>query len=212
MTRRKSDQATENEHKLQAAIAAIAAIADGTCKTLYEAAKAFQVPKATLYKRAQGRQPCNKAHEQLQILSLAEEKELVRWITQLTVSGYPPRHATLREMAEEIRKQRVKNLNDDSIEYITFEPIGQQWVQRFLQRFPELETAMSRTIDASRVKDPTISILTTWFETFQQTLQEYGIALQKFGILHQKQRLLLTTFILIVHQQISMHSIQLISL
>src|SRR5436305_11780189 len=104
MTRRKSDHATENEHKLQAAIAAIA---DGTCKTLYEAAKAFQVPMATLYKRAQGRQPCNKAHEQLQILSLAEENELVRWITQLTVSGYPPRHATLREMAEEIRESEA---------------------------------------------------------------------------------------------------------
>ena len=37
-----------------------------------------------------------------QLLSENEEKELVRWITRLTATGYAPRHITLREMAEEI--------------------------------------------------------------------------------------------------------------
>jgi hypothetical protein len=37
-----------------------------------------------------------------QILTHTEEKELVKWITHLTVTGCPPQYATLREMAEEI--------------------------------------------------------------------------------------------------------------
>ena len=49
--------------------------------------------------------PRNKAHETEQLLSHAEEKELVRWITRLTITGYPPQYDTLREMAEEIRNR-----------------------------------------------------------------------------------------------------------
>lgn len=49
--------------------------------------------------------PRNKAQEQSRLLTYAEEKKLVRWITRLTVIGYPLRYCTLREMAEEIRKR-----------------------------------------------------------------------------------------------------------
>ena len=40
-------------------------------------------------------------------LTIAEEKELVRWITSLTATRYAPRHATLREMAEYLRSRRI---------------------------------------------------------------------------------------------------------
>jgi hypothetical protein len=55
----------------------------------------------------------NKEHETEQLLSHTEGKELVWWIMRLTTTGYPLRYNTLHEMAEEIRKRRVKNINED---------------------------------------------------------------------------------------------------
>ena len=42
-------------------------------------------------------------HEKQQWLSNNEEMALVKWIAQLTCSGYPVTHSVLREMVEEIR-------------------------------------------------------------------------------------------------------------
>ena len=108
MTRAKDPLAAKKEARLQEAIAAVQN-GEHTC---HSGAIAFGVPRSTLYERVNGgKQPRNLAHESEQILSHAEERELVRWITRLTISGYPPRHSTLREMAEEVRKRRVKKIN-----------------------------------------------------------------------------------------------------
>ena len=40
-------------------------------------------------------------------LTIVEEKELVRWITSLTATGYAPCRATLCEMAEYLRSRRI---------------------------------------------------------------------------------------------------------
>src|SRR5271169_6401794 len=102
MTCPKNQEAIEKEARLQEAMAAVLA----KKHTAASAALAFNVPCSTLYDRLDGKPPRNKAHETEQLLSHAEEKELVRWITRLTIAGYPSRYDTLREMAEEIRKRR----------------------------------------------------------------------------------------------------------
>jgi hypothetical protein len=62
----------------------------------YSAAIVYNVPRRTLYDRVRGnKKPRNQAHERDQNLTPTEEKELVRWITLLTISGYPPRYETL---------------------------------------------------------------------------------------------------------------------
>jgi helix-turn-helix, Psq domain/Tc5 transposase DNA-binding domain len=110
MTRRKDPAATEKETRLQEAIAAVKR-KEHTC---YSAAKAFDVPSRTLYDRVDGgKKPRNQAHERDQVLTHAEEKELVRWITLLTISGYPPRYEILRRLAEILRERRVKNRDGD---------------------------------------------------------------------------------------------------
>ena len=50
-------------------------------------------------------------------------------ITRLTAAGFPITHDLLREMAEEIRKQRLHGVNDDSIPHVVYELIGKQWTQ-----------------------------------------------------------------------------------
>ena len=99
MTRPNKQDLAEKEARLQEAMAAVS----NKKYTIPSAAHAFNVPRQTLYDRINGKPPRNKAHE-TELFSHAEEKELVQWNTRLTITGYPPRYQTLREMAEEIRK------------------------------------------------------------------------------------------------------------
>ena len=93
MTRPKSPNAIEKEARLQEAITTVLN-KEYTCHT---ASIAFNVPRRIIYDHVKGNKKVrNQAHEREQNLTHAEEKELVRWITRLTMSGYPPRYATLR--------------------------------------------------------------------------------------------------------------------
>jgi len=171
MTRRNNQELIEKEARLQEAMAAVLV----KKYTANSAARAFNVPRQTLYDRLDGKLPRNKAHETEQLLSQAEEKELVRWITRLTITGYPPRYDTLREMAEEIRKRRVKNINENGLELVTYDDIGKQWVARFLRRHSELASVRPRSIDAVRVKDTSPARLQRWFDDLEKAVAEYNI-------------------------------------
>ena len=162
---------TEKEARLQEAMAAVS----NKKHTIPSAAHAFNVPHQTLYDRMNGKPPRNKAHETEQLLSHAEEKELVRWITRLTITGYPPRYQTLREMAEEIRKRRVRNINGDGLQLVQYDDIGKQWVQRFLRRHSELASVRPRSIDAARVRDTSPEQLQRWFDDLEKVTTEYNI-------------------------------------
>ena len=79
-------------------------------------------------------------------------------------------------MAEEIRKRRLHGVNDDSIQHVVYEPIGQQWTQRFIQRHSNLATAMSRSIELSCITAVTPEIVKNWFNTLFRTIEEFGIS------------------------------------
>ena len=148
MTRPNDPLRIDKEARIQEALAAI----QQKRYTCYSAGPVFGIPRRTLYDRVNSNKKArNKAHERDQLLSETEEKELVRWITRLTATGYAPRHVTLREMAEEIRKRRVRQINSDDIQLVEYEPIGKQWIPRFLRRHSELASITIRSIDAARV-------------------------------------------------------------
>ena len=109
-------------------------------------------PKTTLHRRLHGAKPRNKAYEEKQNLTEVEENELARWITLCTVSGCAPIPEVVREMAEGIRRRRVKGVNELGMEFVSYEPIGKKWVGRFLNRFPHLETERGKKIEAVRME------------------------------------------------------------
>lgn len=76
----------ECEKRIQAAIKAYY---DFPPTTLRVIADQFTVPKSTLANRLNGKKTRTEAHEDYQILSNAEEKTLVRWVTRQTLTGYP---------------------------------------------------------------------------------------------------------------------------
>src|SRR5437762_12873562 len=108
------------------------------------------------------------SQEDKQLLSHAEEKELVRWITRLTATGYSPRFPILRKMAEEIRRRRVRNINDKSSIYVEYTPIGKNWVRCFLRRHSELSSVTPRTIDVSQIKAATPEAISHCFDELRR--------------------------------------------
>ncbi|KFZ24779.1 hypothetical protein V502_00739, partial [Pseudogymnoascus sp. VKM F-4520 (FW-2644)] len=77
-------------------------------KSIRLAADHFEVPKSTLANRMSGKKMRTVAHEIEQALSNAEENTLARWIMRLTATGFPATPMLIKEMAEEVRAQRVQ--------------------------------------------------------------------------------------------------------
>ncbi len=59
------------------------------CTSIRATAAAWTVSEATLRLRLRGRTSRSHAHEREQILSSAEEGILVRWLSRLTIAGFP---------------------------------------------------------------------------------------------------------------------------
>ncbi|APA12583.1 hypothetical protein SS1G_03777 [Sclerotinia sclerotiorum 1980 UF-70] len=93
------------EEKLQQAILALQL---KEFKSIRKAAKYFEVPKSTLADRLAGKKTRSQTHEIAQILSNAEENTLVRWISQLTITGFPATPMLVKEMADEIRLRYIQ--------------------------------------------------------------------------------------------------------
>jgi hypothetical protein len=118
------------------------------------------------------------ARQQQQKLSYAEDKVLLKWIKELTISGYSPGHRVLKEVAEEIRTKRVYNLDD--IPPSPFEPqpqfnLGQDWVPRFLQGHKHLKVVIGRRIESVRMDGATKPVLEAWFDAYNKLVQQEKI-------------------------------------
>src|SRR5438045_2848285 len=173
MAHSRSEKAAGNEARIQLAIATLSR---KEFPNVNQVAKHFKVSPATLGWRFNGGKSIAESRELVQLLAISEEKALAGCITRLTAAGFPVTHDLLREMAEEIRKRRLCGINDDSIQHVVYEPIGQQWTQRFIQRHPNLATAMSRSIELSRITAVTPEIVENWFNVLYQTIDEFGIS------------------------------------
>ena len=172
MTRRRNTESTAKEARIQEAIQEMEK--DPKLK-LRKAARDFGVPKSSLKDRLDGRQPRNKAQEHLMNLTLHEEKELVHWITTLMSRGYAPRYRTVQELAEIIQGRRVTGINDESIALVNYDKFGKDWVARFMSRYPQLESARRKLIEAARIKDVSVERLNKWFEDLQHVIKENNI-------------------------------------
>lgn len=123
-------------------------------------ADAFSIPEATLRHRMAGRTSRSHAHRYRQNLSPAEEKTLVRWISQLTITGYPATPALVVEMAEEIRHQRTQISKTPS----SFRPLGKGWLNRFRTRHTEIQGVWTRQIESVRHNAISVEAMNTWFD------------------------------------------------
>jgi Tc5 transposase DNA-binding domain len=150
---------------------ALAALSRGEFPNPCRAAKHFNIRYDTLKRQFEGGKSIAESREPQQLLTIAEERALARWISRSTASGYPVTHALIEEMAEEIRKRRVVGINEPSIKYVTYEPLSQQWTRRFIERHPYLATTMTRSIELARITEASPQVIENWYNVLFQTVR-----------------------------------------
>ena len=153
-------------------------VQQGLYKSSYAAAKALGLNKVSVLKRVNGGLSRSQARQQQQKLSYEQENVLLKWIKQLTISGYSPGHRLLKEIAEELRTKRTYNLDEVSLNSLELPPqytLGQDWVPRFIFRHPHLTVAIGRRIESVRMDGATKEVLNAWFDAYQKVVQECKI-------------------------------------
>ncbi len=110
---------------------AVNGIQSGIYKSSYHVAKELNVKPFTVQAHMKGRKTQIKSHEEQQALTTIEELELVGWITQLMIAGYPLHPETLKAMAEALIHRHVAQINDDGMELVSYPPLGKEWYKRF---------------------------------------------------------------------------------
>jgi predicted transcriptional regulator len=190
-------QKTQKSKELEALLAeAILGIQNKKYKSSYEAAKALGLSRNTVSKRVSQQRPSRQeARQKQQLLSKNQERTLLKWIKELTNSGYAPSHRILREVADEVRsnKCRVFQPQQQHIQQhiqqhlqqqpqtqqlqpqIPNLPLGQEWVPRFIQRHPNLRVKLGRRVEAQRMNGVTKQVLKGWFDAYKSLITELKI-------------------------------------
>ncbi|KAI0999709.1 hypothetical protein K3495_g8488, partial [Podosphaera aphanis] len=130
---------------------ALEALANG--QSLEKASSKWGVPRSTLQNRLKGVQSGDVASSDSQRLSLTQENCLAEWIRVQGNLGLPPAHHQLKVMAERI-------LQVDG----NFQPLGKNWVQKFINRNPSIKVQRCRAIDFPRVNGVLENIIRPWFD------------------------------------------------
>jgi len=168
---RQSSKALQMEAKLQEAIQAYK---KGQFPSVRSAANHFEVSPNTLARRISGGLSHREAMQIRQILSDAEEKTLIRWITRYTIAGSPISPALLIEMAQLIRVRRMRRVKGNEVLEKTMDHIGHEWLYRFLNRHEKLKGIYARQMENLRYDGASFEVVKSWFDAVAQLVQEHS--------------------------------------
>ncbi|PQM43958.1 hypothetical protein VE01_10854 [Pseudogymnoascus verrucosus] len=145
MVRKSSLKAQERNNLLAEAVIGIKS---GLYKSSYAASKALGLRTYTVQTRLNGGQTRKEARQQQQLLTKNQEQTLLKWIKELTASGYAPSHRILREVADEVRSNKCRVFQPQQQQQqqqqpqtqqpqtqqpqIPKLPLRQEWVPRFI--------------------------------------------------------------------------------
>jgi hypothetical protein len=146
---------------IEEAIAAIESREPGAPFSYREVAKQFNVSRATLSRRHQGRtQSYATASQQRQLLNPQQEEELVRYIERCTERGLPSTREMIANFASAVAKREVSHA----------------WISRFLHRHEEqLTTKWSAGIDRNRHQADSHRKYDLYFELLHGKMHEYDV-------------------------------------
>jgi len=129
-------------------------------------AKAYNVPRTTLRRRRTGVTNRRISHEHEQRLTRRQETFLVEWILEQDSQGFPPSHLRAREMACQLLRS-----NGDT------NPLGKDWIHKFIKRNPAVASVVGRRIEASRIAGTTQEALRDFYKLFKEIESRYNIQL-----------------------------------
>ena len=124
--------ATQNTQRLQKEgklALSMQAVQNKQISSHHKAAALFNLPRSTLYDRANGALPRAITNARKRKLQPLEEDSLVKWILDLDQRGFPPQIIDVRRMADALLAARGQDPPH---------PVGKNWVSRFVNTQPEL--------------------------------------------------------------------------
>ena len=158
---KRTSEVVDREQRLQDAISAYQ---NQEFSSIRATANHFRVSDRTISRRLGGGLSRVQAKEIVQILSNAEEKTLVRWISRYTCAGSPITPVLLLELAELICHQRVRHASQNSASTKIIAPIGHEWLYRFLNRHPSIQSIYARQLEATRFNGASYNKVKAWFD------------------------------------------------
>ena len=131
--------------------------------SLRRAEAVYKVPKTTIRRRRDGKPSRRDCEPNSKSLTKLEEEVIVQRILDENLRGVPPSKLHVRDIADRLLRDRgVKS-------------VGKNWVDRFIQRTPELRTRWSRPYDRQRALCEDPAIIEPWFMLVQNMKAKYGI-------------------------------------
>ena len=143
---------------------ALDALKKGQFKSQRAAALAFDIPETTLRRRIRGVVSRPQKTANCQKLSDTEESTLLAWILDMDKRGLPLHLPIVRHLAQLLVSACLPSTT-----------IGENWVNRYVKRHPELKSKYTRKYDYQRAKCEDSSLIQSWFMRVQETIQKYGI-------------------------------------
>jgi hypothetical protein len=142
---------------------AISALNKNQIQTERRAADTFDVSRATLHRRRDGKPARRDCQPNSKKLTQQEEKVIVQYILDLDLRGFAPTYAAVRDMADRLLAARGAG------------QVGVHWARNFVKRTDSLKTRFNRAYDRQRAlcEDPVL--IKSWFELVEQTRAKYGI-------------------------------------
>jgi len=148
MGRVQCSDATERGNDIQEAKHAYRS---GLEPSIRAAALTYGIPYGTLRDRLRGAQPRSAAHEKEQLLTLEEEKSIVRFCETLDDLGHP------------LQAKMVKALAMSLLSPHRRWQLGKHWMTRFLNRHPAVTAKFSQGLDRQRANANDRAILEDFF-------------------------------------------------
>jgi hypothetical protein len=142
---------------------AIAAMESNASLTQRSAAALYGVPQSTLSTRCAKTPARRDTRHNLSKLTKSEEESVVRRIRDLSLRGFAPSFSEVRSMADQLLAARHGN------------PVGINWVERFIKRQPEIKSQLTRPRDYRRILCSNPAIIEPWFKLVASVKAEYGI-------------------------------------
>ena len=143
---RSSKNSIEQEGRI---LLAIQAFKNRDIGSIALAASTFNVPRTTLRRRIDGVQNRANSRANSSKLTETEEESLEKWILSMDLRGAAPRPSMVREMADLLLEKRGTT---------PVLSVGQNWVTKFVKRYPLLSSRFSKRYNYERAKceDPKI--------------------------------------------------------
>uniref|UniRef100_A0A2C9KBT1 HTH CENPB-type domain-containing protein n=1 Tax=Biomphalaria glabrata TaxID=6526 RepID=A0A2C9KBT1_BIOGL len=137
--------------------------------SMRKAAKFHNIPLTTLHDKLTGKRPIVPNRS---LLTIGEEKRLVKWLLELFKCGFRKSNEEIRETARAIIAARDNSSeSQEQVELPT-----RQWLNGFYSRHPELPSIT--TIDLRRKKEIiSPSAVELWFKKFQATITSIDLTI-----------------------------------